>query len=253
MRVKARNYTKLDNVPTHKPELNGPKLSWAERVKIMTMTINKKRVAQAAPLVMSMLLMACGWEYGSVHSSSGKNSLENAVLQDLQNSQTQYGLDVDTLAESIDRDTNHSWDDMQESKQEVLLHSTINKSAVELPGVGRFIKPLTQAQADQLGIAYSTTKWEMGEAWPRYTQSQAVAMCSQLGSRLATKEELSTLYQAYPNQMLKDVLDWPTRVGYWSSTNNAGPYYYYYVYLDDQYTSSNNPTNNHYASCVTSS
>ncbi|KJR30105.1 MULTISPECIES: adhesion domain-containing protein [Vibrio] len=219
----------------------------------MIMTINKKRVAQAAPLIMSMLLMACGWENGSVHSSSGTDSLENTVLNDLQNSQTQHGLDVETLAESIDRDVNSSYslDDMKESSQEVLLHQTINKSAVELPGVGLFIKPLTQAQADQLGVAYSTTKWEMGEAWPRYTQSQAVAMCNKLGSRLATKEELSALYHAYPDKMLKDVLDWPTLVGYWSNTNNAGPYYYYYVYLDDHYTSSNNPTNNHYASCVT--
>lgn len=212
------------------------------------MTINKRRLVQSAPFVVSMLLIACGLGYGSQYPVSRTASLEDAMLTDMQSVKHIGRLNANALAETIGQ---LSIKRNVEKEVQKDVHRTLIKSGIELPKIGLFLKPLTQAQADELGVAYSTTNIEMGEVWPRYTQSQAVEMCSKLGSHLATKEELTALYQAYPNKMLKNVLDWPTMVGYWSSTNNAGPYYYYYMYLDDQFTNSNNSNNNHYASCVT--
>ncbi|MBE3671221.1 hypothetical protein BOO25_20045 [Vibrio navarrensis] len=127
------------------------------------------------------------------------------------------------------------------------------EGSIEVPGVGVFTKPLTTTQADDLGVTYSDSYSEIGEVWTRYTQPQAEAMCTQLGYRLATKDELLAVYNAYPNSTVKTEMGWPTTFYYWSST----PYdssYYYSVHFSNGYTPSNNASGgSNYASCVSGS
>ncbi|EPF2929926.1 adhesion domain-containing protein [Vibrio navarrensis] len=92
------------------------------------------------------------------------------------------------------------------------------EGSIEVPGVGVFIKPLTKSQADGLGVTYSSSYSEIGQTWSLYTYQQAEAMCTQLGYRLATKDELVELYGEYPNNSLETYMRWPTYYWYWRAS-----------------------------------
>lgn len=106
------------------------------------------------------------------------------------------------------------------------------EGSIEVPNVGTFTKPLTTAQAEEYGVAYSNGYVEDGVEWAQFTQPQAVAMCEKFGYRLASRGELVDLYAANPDNQIHTVSGWPTGSIYLSSTPFPGPDYdYYYVTL----------------------
>lgn len=117
--------------------------------------------------------------------------------------------------------------------------------------MGVFYSPPTKAQADALGASYSLTTSELGLTWASFTQSQAQAMCSQRGYRLASKDELVALYNAYPTDRLNSEFHWPTtKVGYWSSTGGLEFGHYYRVFLSYGFYEGAETQTKLYASCI---
>ncbi|EMQ2878984.1 hypothetical protein V9N52_004343, partial [Vibrio navarrensis] len=129
------------------------------------------------------------------------------------------------------------------------------EGSIEVPGVGVFTKPLTTAQADSLGVTYSSSAGDIGESWAVYNPTLALAMCSQLGYRLATADELIALYETYPDMQMETINGWPVSRSYWSS-NYYTPdgSYYRAVSLGNGYTTGyGSESYRFYASCVSGS
>lgn len=112
---------------------------------------------------------------------------------------------------------------------------------------------------------YSSSIKESGSRGPkdgvfaRFTQSQAVQLCTQYNDinlqgkndwRLATKDELVNLYNTYSNMF--SVKGWATLNGYWSSTPNGSSYYYVNL-RHGGVVNYYHPSSQSYASCVSGS
>ncbi|URM15075.1 DUF1566 domain-containing protein [Vibrio splendidus] len=110
---------------------------------------------------------------------------------------------------------------------------------------------------------YSSTLTETGSQGPsggvfaRFNRSEANQLCTQYNNinlqgksnwRLATKDELVSLYSTYSNMFAAK--GWATLRYYWSSTPNGGYYYLVNLYHGTVFNDSSKPR---YASCVSGS
>ncbi|RIH73709.1 hypothetical protein BJG01_15790 [Vibrio splendidus] len=91
----------------------------------------------------------------------------------------------------------------------------------------------------------------------RFNRSEANQLCTQYNNinlqgksnwRLATKDELVSLYSTYSNMFAAK--GWATLRYYWSSTPNGGYYYLVNLYHGTVFNDSSKPR---YASCVSGS
>ncbi|PJG60449.1 Ig-like domain-containing protein [Aeromonas cavernicola] len=67
--------------------------------------------------------------------------------------------------------------------------------------------------------------------------------------RLPSMNELTALYNQYPNNQLKTILGWPTNFVYWSATLFS-PNAYYYADLSNGRSSGTNDVSDNYVTCI---
>lgn len=113
--------------------------------------------------------------------------------------------------------------------------------------------PLTQNQADVLGIDYQATYSEAydgleGLTYITQNLQQAKRYCADLGLRLPTKDEL-WLQFAIPIGNLHAEYNWPTSNNYWTSTQ-VGQIYYHTFDLSDASGGGMTEVRSNYTSCV---
>ncbi|MNC03360.1 hypothetical protein D3C76_813550 [compost metagenome] len=81
------------------------------------------------------------------------------------------------------------------------------------------------------------------------TWSQSNSHCTGQGMRMPTDDELTALYDAYPNGQIASVCGWPTLDNYWSSTERSSGEHYF-VSLYDGYVGSDLDSSTNYVACV---
>ncbi|MNF97853.1 hypothetical protein D3C84_806960 [compost metagenome] len=111
--------------------------------------------------------------------------------------------------------------------------------------------PILKSEADAHGISYSATFTEAsnGQVYVKMNWSKAWNYCAGFGGgyRLASKEELLALYNAYGN--MTNYAGWPTLGFHWSSTS-ADLGYYFGIALGTGGIFEHGSNSNGLASCV---
>ncbi|QDO83205.1 hypothetical protein FM037_08155 [Shewanella psychropiezotolerans] len=129
--------------------------------------------------------------------------------------------------------------------------STTSQFAAPLP----FTYPLTEQEAIEQGVPYSSTQRENGSYGPddvtfaRMNWAEASSFCINQGKRLPSFDELELLYADEGNMWT--ALGWPTYWAYWTSTeHDTNPDYHWEVRLHDNSTSTQHNNNSRYVTCT---